>query len=285
MHVWVPRCLAAIAFLALVSEAAAQESDTRVVARDTTVETSVATAKVRTVEVHDLKSRGAITRLLIETVDSPAAIVILFTGGKGIAGISESGDVTAENNFVIRSRTLLLRAGFDTAIIDAASDHHDDLTGFRGTAEHAEDVAVAIAHLRAVFQIPVWLVGTSRGTNSVANAAIRLSGRSGPDGIVLTSSMLAPARSGYNLFDYALENISVPVLVAHHEQDECGATPPEKVPALIAGLKGAHPVRSMMVSGGRAKGKACLAMHYHGFNGIEEKVMAEIAAWMKAPSP
>ena len=36
---------------------------------------------------------------------------------------------------------------------------------------------------------------------------------------------------------------------------------------------------------GVATGKPCKARHYHGFNGIEDQVIADIAAWIKAPTP
>ena len=36
---------------------------------------------------------------------------------------------------------------------------------------------------------------------------------------------------------------------------------------------------------GWAKGKACQARHYHGFIDIEEKVVADIMAWIKSPRP
>lgn len=38
----------------------------------------------------------------------------------------------------------------------------------------------------------------------------------------------------------------------------------------------------MTVSGGKTKGKPCQAFAYHGFNGLEEKVVDEIKNWIKA---
>jgi len=45
------------------------------------------------------------------------------------------------------------------------------LWNFRTSAAHAEDTKYVIAELRKMFDIPVWLIGTSMGTVSAANAA------------------------------------------------------------------------------------------------------------------
>lgn len=265
--------------------AAADQSTVNVVARDAVVTTSVASATAKTVEVHDIRSRDERTRLLVETVEAPVAVAVLFAGGKGAMDLSASGEIGwGKGNFLIRSRPLLLKNRIATAIFDAPTDKHSDLRyGFRGSAEHAADIGAAIAHLRAVFKLPVWLVGTSRGTNSVGNAAVRL-GTGGPDGIVLTASMLAWNEKGDNLLDFDLDRITVPVLIAHHEDDECGVTPPDKVGDLASELSNARIVRTVLYRGGTAAGNPCQAFHHHGFNGIEEQVIGDIAAWIKAPA-
>lgn len=282
--------LAAVAAAVIVllsaprGDAAAETATVRIVARDSVTETKTHSAPVRTREVHDIMSRGERTRLLVETVETPAAVAILFAGGKGAMRLSSDGDIGWGNgNFLIRSRPYFLELGITTAIIDAPTDNRRDLRGFRGTADHAADIDAAIAHLRATFGVPVWLIGTSRGTNSVANAAARL-GRAGADGIVLTASMLVWNEKGDNLLDFPLEKISGPVFVAHHEADDCFVTPPHKVPALLSQLTSAKPVRRKFYGGGYASGNPCHAAHYHGFNGIEAAVVADIVAWMKAPA-
>jgi hypothetical protein len=60
--------------------------------------------------------------------------------------------------------------------------------------EHAQDLGKVIADVRTRVGGPVWLVGTSRGTISAANAASRLTGPAAPDGIVLTSALMVGNR-------------------------------------------------------------------------------------------
>ncbi len=128
---------------------------------------------------------------------------------------------------------LNVRSG-SQADVDHPTDQSSDLYGFRGTEDHAKDVAAVIAYLRKEFGLPVWLVGTSRGTNSVANAAIRLQGPKGPDGIVLTATVLELKHGGdpdywTNVLDMNLDEITVPVVIAHHKQDSCSVTPPGRL--------------------------------------------------------
>jgi len=253
-----------------------------VLARDITVTTQQGKARAATVEVHDIFSRGERTRLLVETVARPAAVLILFAGGKGAMHIAPDGKIGWGNgNFLIRSRTLFLQKGFNTVVFDAPTDHAHDLRfGFRGSAEHAADIGVAIQHLRSRYKAPVWLVGTSRGTNSVANAATRLK-RIQPDGIVLTSSMMADNDKGDSLFDYPLGNIKVPTLILHHVDDDCFVTPASEVPRLKSELKNAQPLRVIMHTGGTIEGRACGAWSHHGFRRIEDKAVEDIARWIR----
>ena len=278
--------LAALVVGYLLAPRAVQAADVRVVARDAVVETKTDRATVRSREVHDIMSRGEWTRILVETVDDPAAVAVLFAGGKGAMKLSTGGNIGWGNgNFLIRSRPYLLKRGITTAIIDAPTDRKRDLRfGFRGSADHAADIGAVIDHLRGTFGVPVWLIGTSRGTNSVASAAVRL-GNAGADGIVLTASMLAWNDKGDNLLDFNLEKITGPVFIAHHRDDECHVTPPEGVTDLQSRLTMAEPVKVAWYRGGYDVDNPCHAAHYHGFNGIEERVVSDIAAWMKDPKP
>ena len=273
---------AVLALWPIAADRAAHAATARVVSQNDTVRTSAGSAPIDTREVHDIPSRGERTRLLVETAAAPVAVAILFAGGKGAVRLTGDGRIGWGNgNFVIRSRVHLLRNGITTAIFDAPTDQPYDLRlGFRGSADHATDIGAAIAHLRARYGKPVWLIGTSRGTNSVANAAIRLGDR-GADGIVLTASVLAWNEKGDNLLDFALEKIVVPVLVAHHEADECWATSPSDVPELVSRLTAAEQVETRLYGGGVAQGNECHPFHYHGFHGIEGQVAGDIAAWIK----
>ncbi len=237
-------------------------------------------------EVQDVKSRGETTRLLVEQGSKPWVTVVLFAGGKGVMDISEYGGIGwGAKNFLVRSRKYFQDKGAITAVIDAPTDHRDKLYRFRATEDHAKDISAVIKHLRGKYGLPVWLVGTSRGTVSVASAAVRLQTEK-PDGIVLTASVLVANPKGDYVLLFALDKIEIPVLISHHKYDECFKTPPDKVGELKAALTKAKPVKVLWYEKkGSKRGRACQARHYHGFIDIEEKVVSDIMAWIKSPAP
>ena len=110
------------------------------------------------------------------------------------------------------------------------------MDNFRQTSEHVSDIKATIAWARRELKLPVWLIGTSRGTQSVAYAATQLPlAEGGPDGIVLTSSILFDRRSR-PVPSMALDHINVPVLVAHHRLDSCRACQFSDLPNLTRKL-------------------------------------------------
>ena len=244
----------------------------------------------QTAEVVDLPTRpGVRQRMLVVQPEHPTAVLLLMTGGNGQVGIYDNGSLRADGNFLVRSRTLFVQRGFAVVLLDPPSDHDTApfLAGtFRESPEHAADIGAAVAWSRSKWSLPVWLVGTSRGTQSVASAGILLTGASAPDGLVLTSTILGASRVGQSrvrpVQEMSLEKLRMPVLVTHHEQDQCQVTPPALVPALMEKLTPATS-RLLTYTGGRSTGNVCEAFAYHGYNGIEDRVVADIAAFVTAP--
>jgi len=142
--------------------------------------------------------RGEVTESFYLTVPAtpPKAILILFPGGSGAIEVREPiPPAEKAGNFLTRSRTLLTAQGFVVATLDAPSDAEEGMVeDFRISATHGEDVRQVAAWLKARYPLPVWLVGTSRGTLSAANAALRLGAEI--DGLVLTSSVTRASKQG-----------------------------------------------------------------------------------------
>ncbi len=235
--------------------------------------------------VEDVRSRDNRIRLLVGVPSSPVAVVVLFAGGHGALDIQSDGQINwGRGNFLVRSRKLFQEQGNITVVIDAPTDKlASGLYRFRDSEDHAQDVAAVIRHLRARFDRPIWLVGTSRGTESVANAAVRLEADL-PDGIVLTSSMLRYNKKGPSLLSMKLDKITVPTLIVHHKSDDCKVTPYDKVASLRGGLTSSPKVDILEYQGGEPEGDVCSAYHYHGYRGIEESVVKDISDWIKAYS-
>jgi hypothetical protein len=75
----------------------------------------------------------------------------------------------------------------------------------------------------------------------------------------------------------------VPTLIVHHVKDACNVTPFDAVPDLAAALSTAKTVTVLSYDGGAPSGeRTCGAYHYHGFRGIEKKVVRDISDWIVA---
>jgi hypothetical protein len=235
--------------------------------------------------VEDIPTRPGVTqRVLVLSPPEPKAAVILFTGGHGGLQIGSGGSIAwGEKNFLVRSRRLFAEAGLLVAVVDAPSDRQAApfLGGFRQRPEHAEDVKRVIARLRQMADVPVWLVGTSRGTQSAASVATRLTGPEGPNGVVLTSTIVSDDR-GRPVPAMPLDRIQVPVLLVHHELDACRHCAFSEVPGLLQKLSSAPRSQLITFKGGVNRGDPCEPMAYHGYNGLEREVVRAISQWILA---
>jgi len=236
-------------------------------------------------KVVDIPTRPGVTqRMLVLAPPEPKAAVVLIPGGHGGLQLFPNGSMKwGEGNFLVRTRQLFADQGLLVAVIDAPSDRQAApfLQGFRQKPEHAADLKAVIAWLRESARVPVWLVGTSRGTQSAGYVAIELSGPEGPDGVVLSSTILSDDK-GRPVPAMPLGKIRVPVLVVHHEQDGCTHCAFSDIPALMSKLTSAPRSQLLSFKGGNNQGDACEAMAYHGFNGLEKDVVQQTAAWIVA---
>ena len=228
--------------------------------------------------VLDLPSRPGITQQVsLEAVDAPRAVVLLFAGGEGgVRFDAEGAPTTLRGNFLLRARALFHPFRIATVVMGLPTDHTAApyLTDeFRASPEHATDVGAVIAEMRRHWQVPVWLVATSRGTLSGAAVALNLGApQAGPDGVVLTSTMTS-------ITDFAIDHFAQPVLLVQHRNDQCRATHVHDLPKIKDKLK-APRSGVLMVGGGVSRGQWCEAFAYHGFNGVEDEVVADIAHWI-----
>jgi len=233
-------------------------------------------------EIVTLSTRKDVTQsyLLSAPASSKAsAVALLFAGGAGRVNLAreQRREKLERGNFLVRSRRHFAQAGVIAAVLDVPSDQPNGMDDeFRLGADHATDIGKAVADLEFRFPgLPVFLVGTSRGTVSAANAGARL-GKS-VKGVVLTATVFLPARrpGRPGLSNFNLGSIPAPLLLVHHVDDECAVTPYSEASALSK----RYPLIS--VSGGLPPQSApCEAMSSHGFLGREAETVGEIVNWM-----
>jgi hypothetical protein len=237
-------------------------------------------------EIVTLSTRPDVTQsyFLARAPQSPQAIALLFPGSGGLIQLrTERGRIRfSGNNFLVRSRTEFIKNGVVAAILDAPSDQqrgHGMSDEFRLGTQHFTDIAAVVADLSERFRaIPIFLVGTSRGSISAAGLGARFDQRLA--GVALTATMFHKAGPkaglqgpGLSRFDYG--TIKVPLLFVHHATDQCVVTPYSEA----ARLSDKYPL--ITVYGGLPpQSDECDALSAHGFLGKESETVAEIVNWM-----
>ena len=222
--------------------------------------------------------------LLVDAPDaSPAkGVLLLFVGGGGKLDIANGQAKITSTNFLFRARHLFAAQGYHVALMDAASDFltcNNGLKNRRTSGAYTKDMAAVIVDLHQRFPgLPLWLIGTSRGTTAAAQAAAYLG--SMVDGLVLTSPMTNPITT--TVFNVPLAQITVPSLITVHENDLCFVTPPSALESVRDALTSAALVKTKEFDEGfpALSSDPCDATTPHGYLGVEPKVVKKITDWI-----
>ncbi|MBP6337645.1 MAG: hypothetical protein KA375_08625 [Vitreoscilla sp.] len=232
--------------------------------------------------VHLVPTRtGISTSVFWQAAKAPKATLLLFPGGGGGFGKVKAG-VAGSRNFLVRAAPLFVAQGYNVAIFGKPSDKSELDYPDRISGAHMADIAQVLAHVRGLSPLPVWLVGTSRGSVSATAAAIRLHDPA-LAGLVLASSVVNRRKVGA-VPTQDLAAITLPVLLLHHEKDACTVCSPADVPQILKGLSHAPLKKLVLVNGGaNPLGNACGALHWHGYIGMEAEAVGVIADWVAKP--
>ena len=239
-------------------------------------------------EIVRLKTRGEVQQayLLLHEKQPVKAVALLITGGYGLlkfndgpAGIAWSNEGTS---FVVINKDLFRDGETAVAVIDVPTDQwgFGYTPKFRKSDEHVADMRVVVGDLRKRFnEAKVFLIGTSQGATTAAYVGKALGKE--VDGVALTASVFEWAPSSWrflhdsNLSNFDFAQIPSPVLIVHHVDDRCVATPYSSAAKLadrfpMITVKGGTPVQD----------NGCGPMGPHGFLGREQAVVTEIKNWM-----
>lgn len=232
-------------------------------------------------ELLTVPSRDGVTeRLHVQAPGKrPPWVVVLFAGDEGALHLTADGATTLRGNFLIRTASYWVRQGDAAVMIDTPSDYPNGIEDdFRHSQDSLRDVEAAVQALRQRFPSSrIALVGTSRGTSSVANVLQRHPGLA--DAFVLTApvSIARNGRAGISGLD--VDGSKLPVLVVSNRNDACPS-------AMFYGaqrLAGQNHFRLIAVEstgGGGDRQADCSGRSPHGFLGIEDRVLGEIRGWL-----
>ncbi|MET0012632.1 MAG: hypothetical protein ABW088_03155 [Sedimenticola sp.] len=170
---------------------------------------------------------------------NPIAHIVAFPGGKGLKGIKDGmfgihfGNYDKWKSFTIKTRKTFHSNGFSVAVVETPSDKKNGgLGGFRESEEHKQDIAAIIAHMKKDADVPVWLLGHSRGTVAAASQTINL-GKDVVQGVVLSASIAAGRPVDTYVPDMPLDRVYVPALVMSAENDLCDEWTPKEAAKII----------------------------------------------------
>jgi hypothetical protein len=218
-------------------------------------------------------------RVLYARPPSPRGTIVMLPGGSGDVGLDDDGDFAHGKNFVVRTRDLWLARGYAVMIPDA--EPGQNLRGQRNTPEYAKIVQDLVRSAHAKASGPVFLLGTSQGSVAAMNGAAHLS-KADLAGVVLTESVSRHSKSGETVFDASPDHVMVPALIVANRDSACHVAPAEDAPRIAAALTRAPEVKVIYVQGGVTRSWACGSESPHGYFGIEDAVVGQIAAWLDA---
>ncbi len=205
------------------------------------------------------------------------AVVVLLPGaGGGWGRWTEAGP--DGRNLLVRDRAAFWRAGLQVVLMGRASDSTDLDYPDRVSPAHLADVRTVVDWAHARWGLPVWLVGTSRGSVSAAATALSLPvGRLA--GVVLSATVpRQPRHPQATVMALPLERLAAPVLLLHHREDACPVSPPAGVGEVAARLVSAPVVEQRWVQGGGPpQGGPCESLHFHGLVGQGQQALADLA--------
>lgn len=245
-------------------------------------------------ELVKIKTRPGVTiKFIFIRPENPIAAVVLLEGGSGkleLASFSGKPMVGRSRGFLTRSREEFVKHGLAVALLDAPSDKTSEgmTPRFRTSGDHSEDISALVSYLKDVTNVPVWLVGMSRGTYSATNGAIHNNDQI--SGLVLVSSSTSPPKMTKGLpsrgiLDMAVDKIRVPALIVAHKNDKCPGCPPSGAPKIKKALLSSPITEVRYFTGGKQPLTwECGPLSPHGYYGIEEQVISGIAEFIKSHS-
>ena len=229
--------------------------------------------------------------LMIEP-EKPSAVLVLYAGGIGTLDLDSTFGIPSigksKQNFLVRVREKFVESGFVVALPDVVSDREGYSGVHRMSEDHSKEIHNIVSYLKKRYPLPVWIVGTSLSSFTVANAAITQGDQI--KGAIFSSSIAKsiPKWSIYKKYpagvvNMDLSSVKIPVFIAAHKEDGCEVSPPEGAELIKNGLTSAPKVEVKYYTGGSTPvSQPCDALSQHGFLGIEDQVVADMVAFVRA---
>ena len=246
--------------------------------RETSGQQGQSSAKVQHSDDHMfIETRpGGAFKVELYPANETKAVLLMFEGSGGNFKPGGKGFVSGQYDE-------FASFGIAVAVMTPPDDNKSFQGGmppsFRESRSHTKDIGTAVQELKKRFNAPVWLLGISMGSKSLATFLAHRSNMI--DGAVFISSSTRPPGGFKSVTDYEFSNVRAPVLAVAHEDDGCKGTPPEGADEIVRLMTQSSAAKILKFSGGTNTGRSpCRTNTHHTFAGIEHEVVSAIAGFI-----
>lgn len=212
------------------------------------------------------------TRTLLIEASKPRALVLLFPGGGGMAGIAENGSVRSKHTF-IRSIEMWSQYGINAVLVDTPYDLGDQRRGnLRGRKDHLTRVDEVVTFYKNKLKLPIWVFGHSMGSSTATYYANEIDqSKKNLTGIIIAGTIRTASLD---------DEVTLPVLAIHHQYDACVGTPVSASSRIIEGRSPKLVSKLELIEGGITEGEVCQSFAFHGFNQTEAEFVKRAASFI-----
>jgi predicted esterase len=202
--------------------------------------------------------------------------LIFFNGGPGWWGNLNS------KNFLIRERMGFFEKGANIFLFPNSAKKqkmsYDDRLG----DEHINKIHKLVNEIRTINNLPIFLVGISRGAVSVGSYIAEYGKE--VDGAILMSAIYFNSRitkrNSYSMQEVIGTKPETKILIIHHDSDGCKICQPSSAQDFYDNIEGKEKTL-LWVSGGQSTGDPHGPFHHHGYEGVENKAINHLINWVK----
>ena len=213
--------------------------------------------------------------VFITSIENINANLIGIIGGKGM-----KNEIGKSKNFLKRYTDNFVEKGIAFYLFPNANSDTKASYPRRISEDRIGRLNELVKYISNINDKPIFIIGFSRGAVDAGFYAKKY-----PDnisGIILASGIYkndSNKAKNFSMEKIIGKKIKVDTLVVHHEKDLCRVTKYKYAKSFFKKLKA--PKKSLLnYTGGTGTGRECGPYHHHGFEGIELKVVNDIAKWI-----
>ena len=226
-------------------------------------------------ETLSIKTISELDIIAFERIDAKANL-ISFIGGKGLRN-SEG----RTRNFLGTQSKVFFESGYNYYLYPNVDSHSKATYPYRLSEDNIDRIRALVEFLKQRNSLPTILIGFSRG--SVDVSAYSNQHKETIKGIVLMSGIYlnnSRKASEYSIDKIVGDNIEVPFLIVHHENDQCRVSNPDEAAAFFGSVI-SQTKAIAIITGGGGTGRECGPFHHHGYEDVEAAATSAVLKWLK----